>query len=91
MKCYEKNFYYNSTHNYANYRIYTVLFTIVSNFMLEFKNNEINTSFVSFITIVLLITVIYTGGVSIHKLYENQTRVNKIVYYKEILDILNEK
>lgn len=59
--------------------------------MLEFKNNEINTSFVSFITIVLLITVIYTGGVSIHKLYENQTRVNKIVYYKEILDILNEK
>ena len=71
--------------------IITVLFTIVSNFMLEFKNNEINMSFVSFITIVLLITVIYTGGVSIYKLYENQTRVNKIVYYKEILDILNEK
>lgn len=70
--------------------IITVLCTIVADFVLEIKNYELNISFLEFLSFMFIALAIYSGYVFILKIYENRKQAIKIVYYKEILKILNE-
>lgn len=70
--------------------IITVLCTIVADFVLEIKNYGLNISFLEFLSFMFIALAIYSGYVFILKIYENRKQAIKIVYYKEILEILNE-
>lgn len=70
--------------------IITVLCTIVADFVLEIKNYELNISFLEILSYMFIGLTIYSGYAFISKIYENRKQAIKIVYYKEILKILNE-